>query len=85
MGYLASPDRQIVMFELPLPPFCNQYGRIQRTLAQRHQVKLIPKRIFLSIIAGDGSTLDSIHLSQTGHQKMADCVWGIIEPAFASL
>jgi acyl-CoA thioesterase-1 len=85
LGYLVSPDRQILMFELPLPPFCNQYGRIQRILAQRHGVKLIPKRIFLSIIAGDGSTLDSIHLSQAGHQKMADCVWEIIEPAIAPL
>ena len=41
-------------------------------------VLLIPKRIFLSIIAGNESTLDTIHLSQSGHQLMADCVWRIL-------
>ena len=32
----------------------------------------------LSIIAGSESTLDTIHLSQSGHQLMADCVWRIL-------
>jgi acyl-CoA thioesterase-1 len=80
---LQSPDRQIVMFELPLPPFYHEYGSVQRSLALRHGVKLIPKRRFLSIIAGGESTLDSIHLSQSGHQQMADCVWDIVQTAFA--
>jgi acyl-CoA thioesterase I len=43
---------------------------------------LIPKRVFLSVIAGDDSTLDSIHLSQSGHQTMADTVWRSVVSAF---
>ena len=81
---LKAPNRQLVMLELPLPPFYHEYGRIQRTLAQKHAVALVPKRVFLSIIAGGDSTLDSIHLSQAGHQKMAEIVWGLVEPAYVN-
>ncbi len=82
LDHLEAPDRQVVMFELPLPPFCNEFGRIQRTVAAKHNVVLVPKRVFLSVIAGSDSTLDSIHLSQSGHQFMADCVWSFVQPAF---
>jgi acyl-CoA thioesterase-1 len=79
---LRHPDRQLIMFELPLPPFRHEYGYIQRRLARKHQVSLVPKRVFLGILAGQDSTLDTIHLSQAGHERMADCVWGLTEPAF---
>jgi len=79
---VSAADRQLMMFELPLPPFCHEYGRIQRSLAQKHNVALVPKRVFLSILAGEGSTLDSIHLSQAGHERMAGCVWGLVRSAF---
>jgi acyl-CoA thioesterase-1 len=82
LSYIATPDRQIVMFELPLPPFYHEYGRIQRTIAAKYNVTLIPKRVFLSIIAYDDSTLDSIHLSQSGHQRMAETVWRSVGSAF---
>ncbi len=82
LAHLEAPDRQVIMFELPLPPFCNEFGRVQRTVAAKHNVILVPKRVFLSIIAGSGSTLDSIHLSQSGHQFMADCVWSLVQSAF---
>ena len=78
LAELVSPGRQIVMFELPLPPFCHEYGRMQRSIAARHNVLLIPKRVFLSVISGNESTLDTIHLSQSGHQLMSDCVWNIL-------
>jgi len=79
----ASPSpRNVVMFELPLPPLCNEYGRIQRRLAARYGVRLIPKRTFISVLAGGGATLDTIHLSQAGHQQMADEVWKVIGPAY---
>lgn len=57
---LESPGRQLVMLELPLPPFYHAYGRIQRELVRKHNVKLVPKRVFLSIIAGGDATLDKI-------------------------
>lgn len=82
LNFLSTPNCQIVMFELPLPPLCHELGRIQRSLAAKYDVVLIPKRIFLSVIAGNDSTLDSIHLSQAGHQYMADRVWSIVGSAF---
>ncbi|MHC4406183.1 MAG: SGNH/GDSL hydrolase family protein [Planctomycetota bacterium] len=82
LGHVASPGRQIVMFELPLPPFNHEYGRIQRSLARKHNVSLVPKRVFLSILAANDSTLDTIHLSQAGHERMAACVWQLVSSAF---
>ncbi|MDA1213629.1 MAG: GDSL-type esterase/lipase family protein, partial [Planctomycetota bacterium] len=82
LDYLAQDNRQVLMFELPLPPFYNEFGRIQRRLASRYGVLLIPKRYFLDVLAGDASTLDTIHLSQKGHQQMAETVWQIVEPMY---
>lgn len=84
LAFLESTDRQVIMFELPLPPFCHEFGRIQRTVAARHNVTLVPKRVFLSVIAGNESTLDTIHLSQSGHQFMADTVWSLVHDAFGA-
>ena len=83
LAELNKNDRQLVMFELPLPPFYHEYGRLQRAAARRHGIRLVPKRVFLSILAGNGSTLDTIHLSQAGHQQMAETVWQLIGPAYA--
>jgi acyl-CoA thioesterase-1 len=85
LAYLESRDRQVIMFELPLPPFCHEFGRIQRSVAARHNVTLVPKRVFLSVIAGSESTLDTIHLSQSGHQFMADTVWYLVQDAFVAV
>ncbi len=82
LNHLATPDRQVVMFELPLPPFYHEFGRIQRHAAAKHNVKLIPKRVLLAVIAGSDATLDTIHLSQSGHQFMADSVWRLAKRAF---
>lgn len=83
LGYLVANNRQIIMFEMPLPPFCHAFGRAQRTVAAKHNVTLVPKYIFLSVIAGDDFTLDSVHLSQSGHKFMADCVWRLLKTAFS--
>jgi acyl-CoA thioesterase-1 len=84
LAHLTRKDAQVMMFELPLPAFYHEYGRVQRTLAAKHHVKLVPKRVFLSVIAGSNSTLDSIHLSASGHKLMADCVWRLVQSAFDS-
>ncbi len=69
---LATADgRKVVMFELPLPPGSNSWGLVQRRLANQHGVSLIPKRRFASILLSGELTLDSIHLSQAGHERMA--------------
>lgn len=82
MTFLTATGRQIVMFELPLPPFYHEYGCAQRTIAAKHHVDLIPKRIFLSVISDRQATLDTIHLSQSGHHRMVDCVWRVVRSAF---
>lgn len=80
LSELRRENRQIVMFELPLPPLYHRYGMTQRRLAKKHEVALIPKRYFLSILAAGDATLDSIHLSQSGHQSMSDLVWRLSRP-----
>ena len=84
LAEIAAPGRQVLMFELPLPPFFHQWGHAQRELAEKHHVMLIPKRVFLSVIAEDGATMDSIHLTQLGHKRMEKAIWRIISPAFDS-
>ncbi len=69
---------EIIMFELPLPPFAHSYGYAQRRVAARYNVKLIPKRVLLSVLAGEHSTLDSIHLSPAGHHRMAEKVLALL-------
>ena len=80
LSELSRENRQVVLFELPLIPLYHRYGLIQRRLAIKYQTALIPKRYFLSILADSDSTLDSIHLSQSGHQKMSDLVWRLTQP-----
>lgn len=77
----ATGTRQIIMFELPLPPFRHAIGAIQRRLARKHDVRLIPKSVLLNVIAGTDATVDGLHLSQIGHNQMAAAVWEIIGPA----
>jgi acyl-CoA thioesterase I len=79
---ICVPGRTVVMFELPLPPFCNDYGIAQRRLAAKYHVQLIPKRILMSIITGDAATSDSLHLTAAGHERMAEAVWSVIQPAY---
>ena len=75
---LASRHETVLMFELPLPPFHNSFGRVQRRLADKHAVKLIPRRVLMGILADDGATLDSIHLTQSGQNQMAAAVRRIL-------
>jgi acyl-CoA thioesterase-1 len=71
----------VAMFELPIPPLYEGFGRVQRDLASRYGVALIPKRILLSVIEAADATVDSLHLTQQGHDEMADVVWALLEPA----
>lgn len=71
---LSAPGRTVVMFELPLLPHKIAYGRIQRRLAEKYGVWLIPKRYFTGVIGGRNSTLDGLHLSEGGAHHMAALV-----------
>lgn len=72
----------VVMFELPLPPLNNSWGRAQRRAAANHNVVLIPKRVLMCVLTPRDATLDTIHLTQQGQELMAEAVWGVIAPAF---
>lgn len=78
----CAPERTIAMLELPLPPFHADICRIQRKLAKKYGVILIPKRYFAKILSGKDSTVDGLHLSNFGHEKMAETLWPLIKDAF---
>jgi acyl-CoA thioesterase-1 len=71
-------DNAVVMLELPLPPLYNRYGEIQRRLARRHGVVLVPKRYFCGVLRGEQSVLDGLHLAPAGHRKMAEMIYGVL-------
>jgi acyl-CoA thioesterase I len=70
-GDLMMP-RKLVMFELPIVPGCWAFGRYQRQLAEKYSVTLIPKRILAGILLDQRNTVDGIHLTQRGHDRMAE-------------
>ncbi|GMU24897.1 MAG: hypothetical protein AMXMBFR13_49680 [Phycisphaerae bacterium] len=74
LTHLSAPDRRLVMFELPLPPFFHRYGWIQRRLAEEFDVSLIPKRVLAGVFADREATLDGLHLSDAGHRRLAATV-----------
>lgn len=76
----AERGEQTLMFELPLPPFRNDFGRAQRKLAARHGAGLAPRRALASALLSADTTLDSIHLNQAGHDRLAETIWGIVQP-----
>ncbi len=71
---VTSDASETMMFELPLPPFSNSIGQAQRDLAKRYKVKLIPKRVLSDILFSEHTTLDSIHLNQSGQDQLAEIV-----------
>jgi acyl-CoA thioesterase I len=84
LSKLAMPGRTIVMFELPLLPHRIAYGRIQRSLAARYGVWLIPKRCFTEVIGGASATSDGLHLSESGAYRMATLVATVLSPVLKS-
>jgi len=79
LGRLKESNSQIVMFELPLLPFCNGFGAAQRNLAKKYNVLLIPKHFMTDAFALQGGTLDGLHLSQKGHDAMAIFVRNLLK------
>ena len=71
VSVLRAGGHDVAMFELPLFPFQNAYGRAQRAVAKRHAVALIPRRHFARVLGMPDGTLDGLHLTQKGHDEMA--------------
>ena len=68
---VATPGRTVVMFELPLLVWRVEYGQVQRALAGRYRVHLIPKRYLTYVIGGPKATSDGLHLLPDGEHRMA--------------
>lgn len=71
--------RQLVLFELPLPPFYNSYGKIQRDLAKKYKIPLIPKRFLGYVFATEGATSDGLHLTAKGHKLLAQIMIDLLD------
>lgn len=83
LSNLQGDGRCIVMLELPLLPNKVAFGRIQRRLANKHDVFVIPKRYFANVITAEGATEDGLHLSERGTWSMGYMVMRWIAPEFA--
>jgi acyl-CoA thioesterase-1 len=81
---VCRKDNAVVMLELPLPPLYNRFGEIQRRLARRYDVILIPKRCFAGVLVGSQSTIDSLHLSPAGHHRMSTLVAALVHRSLAA-
>ena len=68
---VVSEDRDVLMFELPLLPFQNAFGRIQRDACERHRVVLLPRAILAGAVALPGNVSDGLHLTAKGHTWLA--------------
>lgn len=68
----ATP--RVAMFELPLPPGKWRFGAVQRRLARKHGVTLIPRRVLARVLADPSLVDDGLHLSDAGHAVLAERV-----------
>ena len=64
-------ERDVLMLELPLPPFHNAFGRAQRRLAAEYGVTLVPKRRLARILFTEDATIDGLHFNAKGHALLA--------------
>jgi lysophospholipase L1-like esterase len=84
LSKLATPRRTVIMFELPLFPNTIGYGQVQRRLAAKYGISLIPKRFFIHVISGANATSDGLHLSEAGTRRMAALVAQALSPVLKS-
>lgn len=75
---LSDQQRAVVLVELPLLPGKNAWGVVQRRLARKYGCWLIPKRLLVDVLATPGATMDTLHLSEAGHHRMAKTIWQAI-------
>lgn len=71
---LRSGQHEFLLLELPLFPFRNAYGMAQRDVVRKHDGAMLPKRSFTRVLGTKQGTLDGLHLSQAGHDAMAEII-----------
>ncbi len=62
------------LFELPLLPLMSEYGLAQRRAGRRTGIAIVPRRILASLLADPPATVDGVHLSEQGHERLAEVV-----------
>lgn len=72
---LTRHGAPVVLLELPLPPFYNRFGSAQRRLADKYGVLLVPRSVLARVLSTPGATVDGLHLSNAGHEMLADTIW----------
>ncbi len=80
MTALRAGGHKILIFELPLFPFQNAYGKVQREVSRKYGAILLPKRFFASVLKVKDNTSDGLHLSGKGHEAMAAMVARVLKP-----
>ena len=75
---LRSDQHDVLVLELPLFPFQNAYGRAQRDVVRKHGTTMLPKRFFARVLGTENGTLDGLHLSQPGHDAMAEIIANVL-------
>jgi acyl-CoA thioesterase I len=83
LAEIRGKGADVFLFELPLPPFQDDYGRAQRRLSRQHGAALIPKTVLACVLGMEGATTDGIHLSPKGHEALARAVAAMVVPAAA--
>lgn len=68
---VCSGEREVLMLELPLPPFHNAFGQAQRRLAAEYGVTLVPKRRLARVLFTPDATIDGLHFNENGHALLA--------------
>lgn len=71
LAAVVAQDRSVLMFELPLLPLQNAFGRIQREACRKYGVVLLPRSLLAGAVALPGHTNDGLHLSAAGHAWLA--------------
>ena len=79
LAKLTTGNNQVVVFELPLLPFCNAFGKAQRNLARKYNMILIPKHYMTDVFGLKDGTLDGLHLSQKGNDAMANSIFTLLK------
>ncbi len=83
LSALEGRGRVLAMLELPWAPFHSSFCRAQREIAAKHGAILIPRRVFAWVLGGPEATVDGIHLSNAGHERMAEAFLSICGRALA--
>jgi len=70
----AGSDQSIYYIEFPVLPGKWSWAAAQRRVAREKNIVIIPKRVLTRALLGSGNTLDGLHLTDRGHEEMADSI-----------